>query len=331
MADNLSLQALVRIQALDAREVVGEYRERWTGGAPLAKHDATAWMRHELGASNAASFALRFDNPLWPTWREWKASGCKWAACDDLGAEVSTYASAPHSAMHALARLVCGLGHAFGREWIDGGAMYVLSDVLPVLEAVSYVWVGSRQEGGLRNASGPLSGELVLLLRPQATLADVNDEYRRAQRKVAGPRARTRPIGEPRTRDLAVLGARVALGDFTSWPAAMDAYNAEHSDPLGGDDNELDVHYRDPSDPVKQGLFRRDVRAAYRRVTGMDVDFRPGKGGGLPTCTTVVDGEAVCIPTGRNALPVVRLDSEEEYRAAIADVFAAKQKEGERK
>lgn len=326
MADNLSLQALARIQALDARNVVAGYRLKWTGGVALEARAAIAWMRDQLGApAEAVRFEPRFDNPLAPSLASWKASGADWLAYPETGEPV-VCRTALSSAGRDLGELVCALGAAFRREWIGAGAMFVLTGALPVLDAVSFLYVQRRQEGGLRNVSGPLSDELVLFVRPQATLADVTDEYQRAQRRVAeltatAPRERTKPIGSPRVRDLAVLGARIALGDFASWAAAMDCYNAEHGAPVDLGDNEQDVTYADEG---TRGRFRRDVRAAYQRVTGLDIDFQPDRRGGLPVGVLRSAGETVRVPTARNAQEAAPILTEEDYRAVLEAVLEAK-------
>lgn len=334
MTDNLGLEALVRIQALDARNAVDDFREERTLGGPLDEADATSWMRAKLGApSEAVMFGLHLEHHLDPSRKRWRDQGGIWRASTGAGEEVGQYPTDKGSAMRELGSLVCAFGEAFGREWLADGALFVLADRLPRLKAASFLGKRNRQEGGLRNVSGPLSEELVLFVRPQATLADVTAEYQRAQRRLAGlppsVRERIKPIGSPRVRDLAVLGARIARGEFANWATAMACYNAEHSAETNADNNEYDDAYRKSKtdrtdDPSKIRRFRKDVREAYLRVTGLSIDWQPARRGGLPEAVADIGGESVRIPTAYNALPVVHLGSEEELQVALT--FARKLK-----
>jgi hypothetical protein len=310
MGDNLTLEALARIQALDASQVVTRFRDKWTGGAALEKREAIPWMRQHLGAPHAATdLSVPLQYHVEPSRNAWVRDGGIWQASSEVGDEVGTYRTSSNSAMRALGNIVCALGESFGREWMADGALFVLSDRLPVLRAASYLGLRKQQEGGLRNVSGPLSEEMIIFVRPQATIADVGDEYQRALRRLTGApsesRERNKPVGSPRVRDLAVLGARIARGEFASWPAAMANYNLEHNAAADQGDNEYDDSYRISSsdredDPSKIRRFRKDVREAYRRVTGLTIDWQPARRGGLPEAILNLDGKTQRIPTAKN-------------------------------
>jgi len=338
MADNLSLEALVRIQALDARNAVQQYRDKWTQGTPLSEADAISWMRAELSApSDALTFGISLEHHIDPSQKRWREQGGFWQANSGEGKELGKYGTDRGSAMDELGGLVFALGTAFGREWLADGALFVLADRPPKLKASSFIGKRNRQEGGLRNVSGPLSEELVLFVRPQATLADVTAEYQRAQRRLAGTppsvRERVKPIGSPRVRDLAVLGARIALGEFSDWTAAMERYNDEHNAETDSGNNEYDAAYRISTEggadgPSKVRRFRKDVRDAYLRVTGLAIDWQPARRGGLPEAVAVFGDESIRIPTARNAIPVHHITSEEELKAELESIRREREDEG---
>jgi hypothetical protein len=123
-------------------------------------------------------------------------------------------------------------------------------------------------------AMSVFTDEIVLRCRPQATMKEVAHAYEQLRRvcvRSAGiePGIRNRPTTSERTRDLAVLGYRIWRGDFEDWHDAFRAYEAEHPDDA--------TEYRVKStDKVWIKTFRRDTRAAYERVTGCYLDWRPG-------------------------------------------------------
>lgn len=119
-------------------------------------------------------------------------------------------------------------------------------------------------------ATSPMTDEIVLRVRPQATkeeVAEAYDEVRRQMYYKTGKRKR--PIGLPRTRDLAVLGYRIWRGDFESWRAAFASYAAENP-------ADASTFCAPGTDTVDMSLFRRTTRTAYKTVTGCTLDFRPG-------------------------------------------------------
>ncbi|MDP2402189.1 MAG: hypothetical protein Q8M66_09430, partial [Actinomycetota bacterium] len=274
MPDDYGLQALAQLQALDARERVQRFRDEWMDGAPLADVDAAlAWMVDHLGApAETHTLGPCFNKTYDQTLERWRQSGFYWAAKDSRGEPIVYIPSKDRtSPMRRLGSLVCFLGEAFGREWVDQGAMFVLADRVPELRAATFVARHEVLSREPRDVSGPLSQEIVLFVRPQATLADVSETYRRAQERLIGaarlqPRERIKPMTSPRMRDLAVLGGRIAIGAFDSWADALAVYESEHAD---------DPTYHDGN----KGRFRRDVRTAYKRVTGLDLDFQPDKRG----------------------------------------------------
>ena len=277
MPNDLGLEALAHIQALDARKRAHKFRNDWLEGRPMPSQECgVAWMREQLGAPQEAQLiGLNFTETLDMSLARWKQGGCKWGAKSDSGRILGLFPTKRPSAMWELGVLVCILGEAFGREWINQGAAFVLANAVPVLSPVPDWWgVHKVRTGGLRNVSGPVSDEIVLFIRPQATFADVTTAYRHAQERIWeavrwAPRERVKPMTSERMRDLAILGGRVALHDFATWQDALDTYESEHPS---------ETTYRDRN----IGRFRRDVRMAYERVTALELNFQPDRRGTAP-------------------------------------------------
>lgn len=175
-------------------------------------------------------------------------------------------------ALRALGKAAESLRAVFG--WTERQASdYLLCGTPPNLELIK-VLVGRREPGEPGNPAASLfTNTIILECRPTATKAEVAEAYEQMRRLFltrAGvePGERNRKTSAPRTRDLAVLGYRIWRGDFESWQDAYWAYELEHPEDAG--------EYRSSSGAVWTKTFRRDVRNAYERVTGLDLVFRPG-------------------------------------------------------
>lgn len=279
MKRDLGLEALARIQALDAREPAERFRRAWLRSALLPGRDAAAaWIRDRLGASpEAATFSLFFNDPYTVSREQWRKARYTWESVNADGESLAHHETREDCPMRALGLLVCRLAEAFGREWAEQGHLFVLTAEIPTLRPV--VFVGVRDTtGSLRRVCGLLSEEIALFVRPQATTADVTTAYQLAQQRLyevlsLAPRERIKPMTSERMRDLAVFGARIMFEEFPTWQDARARYEEEYP---------TDTTYRHSGG---QGTFRRDVRAAYKRVTGMDLDFMPKRKGAIPTAT----------------------------------------------
>lgn len=236
---NLSLVALARIQALEARPEAERFRARWLGGRTLDASEADSWA----GGDEDSGSQSELDTAT----SDW-SDRYGWTETD--------------------------------------GRRFALSDVTPTLRPVEpSIQRSLRAPGGV---TGALSERITLRCRPQATVSDVAAAYQHAQRAALSltalaPRERTRPMTSPRRVDLAVMGARIYLNEFKSWPDARAAYNAEHTsevsvrpDLTGGPDSTYE------SDDT-QGRFRKDVRDSFRQATGMTLDFQPARTNRPPT------------------------------------------------
>ena len=264
MAENLSLVALARIQALEAAPSAEAFRETRLAGGSLDAGEVVAWLRSELGARTDEDCfdvsAAEDGTYLWSAgaaahegmgWRPYSPEG---AATDDLAA------------------LAVRWSELYG--WTSAQTFaFALGDEVPVLLAVKWNVSLSARVG--REVSGPLSQRIRLECRQHATTDEVAHAYREAQaraRAIEGmqPRIRSKPITSQRSVGLAVMGARVLLGEFASWVDARTAYNAAFPD---------EPAY---TSAAAQGLFRRDVRDAYRRVTGLTLGWQPDRKGEAP-------------------------------------------------
>ena len=330
MKSDLGLEALARIQALDAEKPVSDFRRVWLDGNTLPGRDeALAWMREGLGAApEAVAFDLDFADPYRVSKEQWskpsweskvhRLQGYRWRSID-AEHRAAVHETPSDSPMRALGLLVCMMAESFGREWAEQGHLFVLTGEIPTLRPVVAVSLRSTKPR-LRTLSGPLSEEIALFMRPQATTADVTVAYQAAQRRLyevldLAPRERIKPMQSQRMRDLAVFGARVLREEFPTWQDARAAFLAEYPD---------EPSYRDGS---TQGTFRRDVRTAYKRVTGLELDFRPTKAKGTgPTAILQLGEHVVTIPAQPAAS---RLMTQEDVDAAIEAAIAAKRGEQE--
>ncbi len=256
MADDLGLSALAKIQALEASPRAVDFRREWLGGETLADSGAaTGWLRDKLH-SDADRFIVS----------PYVADPVSWS-CYATDMRANNVTPAEDSSVWALGVAVRKLALAFGREWLEQGPAYMLADVVPTLEPVRTAYEGCGDVEGLPRVSGPSSYQVVLTIRPQATIADVTSAYQASLNRLPmAPRERAKPMSSPRMAELAVIGARAYLLEFNSWQEARAVYNSE---------NTMETAYVDGD---KQGQFRRDVRLAYKRVTGLDLDWKPRGG-----------------------------------------------------
>lgn len=285
MSNDLGLRALARIQAMEALPLAKDYRRKWLDGATLPDRAvADEWMREQSGApAGAHSFQVReLDRQLQADLQQEDAWGCA-VTHEDGDDEFMEPLADRRPAMHALRALVRTLAHDFGREWLYEGPYYVLCGSVPMLRPVTPSYDIRPRVEQHRGAflSEPFATEIILYCRPQATTSDVTHAYQAMQRLTAralsvGPRERIRPVTNERTAELAVFGARIATGEFSTWHAAMIAYSAEHPG---------DTTFRSAKD---HGRFRRDVRRAYQAVTGLDLLWTPKRNGTLPAVSARV-------------------------------------------
>lgn len=301
-ADDLGLEALAQIQALEARPAADAFRVRWLGGEPLPDGSAAhEWLKRQMIAElpdtgirdtdvlqsgpyiAAVKFGTRgqIESQRVAWYFRWERNirdSDTSAGIAGVGISYEPVLDPPEgTALHELGQLAADFSRDFGQEWLSQTVPFVLLGTVPVLQAVAVDSGGlSRRKGTGPVLSSPMrSPEVLLRCRVQATNADVSGAYQTAQRRLLsgigiGARERTRPVTSPRTRDLAVFGAHVALGEYASWGAAMLAYSKAYPD---------DETYTGPGD---HGRFRRDVRRAYQTVTGFDLTWTPKQDGTPP-------------------------------------------------
>jgi hypothetical protein len=157
-----------------------------------------------------------------------------------------------------LTRVCDGLARAYAWSTIEA-QQFVLIGRIPELKSVRAEGTYTAMLGtALTPGRSPWAATIVLTCRPQATKEEVADCYQAARSKMLegalGERlgARNRALTEPRTRDLAVLGARVWHGEFASLEAVFEAH--------------LEDYPTDINLPMK--TFKRDLKWSFKRVTG---------------------------------------------------------------
>lgn len=303
---DLALDALAEIQAMEAAGEVAAFRARWLDGHPLPDwSEAMRWLSESTGSGSPRTLDFRFEVnrisiPLdivgdaekaraW--WAQWLASNLDRLASfplspgwrnplfhlkDELGNAVEALSYGPESGLEGFVIVRTGLVERY--HWTERQAeRFILLGELPVLRAVHAEYLTSIRMGdGVTPGSGPYSTEITLRCRPQATQQDVADAYE-AVRSCAlhnefglAVKARIRATTSERSRDLAVLGARIAANGFVSWEAARSVYLESHE--------KESLIYGPEKGEDAMGRFRRDTRAAFRQVTGLDLHFRPTKG-----------------------------------------------------
>lgn len=189
------------------------------------------------------------------------------------------------SALAALAAAVVRLVAKY--DWDEQAALrFVLMGDEPTIPLLT-ARISSKGVGYVGPPDPALSAhvaEITVRCRPQATMKQVAEAYDVARRKLladfghdAGER--NRRTTSQRTHDLAILGFRAFMGEFDSWREAFDAYKEENPE----DAAQYVLPQRDragaaiPSAEGKVliGTFRRDTRAAFKRITLVDLDWRP--------------------------------------------------------
>lgn len=262
MRQDLGLQALAEIQAREAQPIAQVFRNKWLDGGYFEDTEgADAWLRTLIDGdqTTAGRVQLWYRPPFAADGRLWTSNGGSWSSDE-------------HAVLRDLADTALALSSAFGWEWYEQTSDYVLANLTPCLQLVRADILDLEYEGTAPLVSGSIPG-IQLTIRPQATMADVTLAYREALgflygRRKLGPRERIRAMSSERTRDLAVIGGRIALGDFASWADALETYRKEHP---------TDSTYHRPHEPPDKGLFRRDVRRSYAQATGQSLDFQPDR------------------------------------------------------
>jgi hypothetical protein len=297
---DLALEALAKIQAMEAEADAVEFRDKWLGGAvfPDWAH-AIEWIRLQKPTEEPRELQLLFTVPrnvpvsaedladktsrrAWmERWLEQNPDAAPtiiqtlgpnfevFDLLDQEGKLLDRQYIEPGSGLEALVNLGKSLCSRY-RWKLHHAHMFILLDTTPVLDPIR-VQVRARVGLGTQAyRAGAFSCEITLHVRPQATQQAVANAYEEARRSTfegtfgiaAGERIR--PITSPSTAALAILGGRIARGDFASWDEARAAY-AESS----GETKYLGVD--------AMGQFRRDTRAAFKKVTGLTLDFQPTK------------------------------------------------------
>lgn len=298
---DLGLEALARIQAMEAEVLADEFREEWLEGERLESwSEAVTWIRSMAVAEAPSTLQPTFEVPRLPAItsadhsdpqrrRQWldewldanpetsprilMHEGPQYAVFELLsedGALIDRQYIQPESALESLQGLCEKLSDLYG--WSrHQGQMFILLGTIPVLEPIRVQIRTTRQLGtASRLAAGPNSTEIVLTVRPQATQQSVANAYEAARTEMltgifelpAG--LRNKPITSTRTRDLAILGGRIVRGDFKTWDEARASYMHEFP--------EEEFHYAE-----NMGRFRRDCKAAFLKVTGLKLDWQPQK------------------------------------------------------
>jgi len=262
------LEALAAIQAIEAAPLVREFREQWLPEGLLAWDNVqiASWvLRHGTSAEDVEDKpAERSGSPV-----------LEFQERDDAGelAGVHWLDARPGTAIGDLRAVVRELERLY--LWSQQEAIaFALSNAAPIRETVCGSLTITRRigVGGSTPASTLMTQEIVLRCRLQATQKAVAAEYERLrrlafEREGLEPGDRNRSTSSERTRDFAILGARIVAGCFGSTAEAVRAWLSEHpEDRLVFCDSDGEL--------LPTGRFRLEVKRAYSRITGHDIDFR---------------------------------------------------------
>lgn len=299
---DLGLEALAALQAMEAEVDAQAFRDRWTSGRPFADWPtAVAWIRSQNPKPADVPQRLRFefevprlspisgeDHAAPVSRRQWMD---EWLAANpdaipailgpegpgyeifDVIAEDGQLAErqyiAPNSALKALQAVCTTLEERYG--WQPAQAQfYVLLGTVPVLASIRVSRRTRMELGGDTHPAGAFSSEIILEIRPQTTQQAVGNAYEAAREEMLTglfglpTGQRNKPISSPRTRDLAILAGRIVRGDYATWEEARSDY-IERCPEEG-------LTYAED-----MGRFRRDTRAAFLKITGVQLDWQPMK------------------------------------------------------
>ncbi len=231
---------------MEAADAACEFRNEWLDGEVLPDWPAaTLWLRDQRPPEPEVTGEV--NKTLEPFY-----------VLDEEGTPIDKMFVEGTSVFGELTRVCERLAWAYAWTTIEV-QQFVLLGRTPELKSV-------RAEGtytallGVTPTPGrsPWAAEIVLTCRPQATMDEVAACYQAKRRQMLegalGEKlgARNRAITEERTRDLAVLGARVWHGEFSSLEGVFEAH--------------LDKYPTEMSLSMK--TFKRDLRWAFKRVTG---------------------------------------------------------------
>jgi hypothetical protein len=296
---DMDLRALAGIQAIEAAPLTAAFRQQWLDGSVLPDDEAAyEWLRrHGTPAQDEALLRFVGTGPSMPRrpgdamsdWVRQHAESASvafvqkvkpWLSIDvhDAEGQIITrldLAADAGTPMGELLDVATVLENRY-RWSTQDGAIFVLTGCYPVPQVVHASWDQERTFGSVWHttaASVPMTQEIVLRCRPQATQQQVAKAYEEARREAlerwhVPVGQRNRATSSDRTRALAVLAARIRAGEFASTREAMEAYLREREDEQG-DKAGYYVEYR--RDEI--GRFRRDVRIAWKRITGLEFGF----------------------------------------------------------
>lgn len=243
---DLALAALAEIQAMEAADAASKFRDTWMDGEMLPDWPtATLWLQSQRPPEPEVTGETN------ETLRPFYVLGEDGTPIDKMFVEAT-------SLFGELGRVCDQLAHVYAWTTIEV-QQFVLIGRTPELKSVRAEGTCTTLLGAaLTPGRSPWAAEIVLTCRPQATKDEVADCYQAARSKmlegVLGerPGARNRAITQPRTRDLAVLGARVWHGEFSSLEGVFEAH--------------LEKHPAEKNLPMK--TFKRDLKWSFKRVTG---------------------------------------------------------------
>jgi hypothetical protein len=249
--------ALADIMAIEAARLpaVQEFRSQVLRGRLLKPERIAAWMERQARKDGDPT-RWEVVSPGAPDARPVASQSSFFEFLPYASPDVSQTIHKPVRAGGVLAELK-GIAIALARRysWTEELAVrFVLTGGIP-LNRARYT----------TTSGGPyLAARMIeLQVSPRLSPREVGGVFSAARRSVLGPSTRDRAITAARA-ELGVFGTGV--NDGRSWLDAMTAWNRAHQER--------------PYSDVR--LFTRDVRQAYKRITGMDLPWigRRREGGG---------------------------------------------------
>jgi len=246
---DLALAALAAIQAAEIEDAANEFRDVWMEGEVLPDWPtAVIWLRSQRPPE--PEVGKPFDLEVF-------------YVLDEDGTPIDKIFADSTSVFGDLDRVCRRSAESYAWSNIET-QQFVLLGRIPELKAVRANTTYKVLLGAvLTPGRSPWAAEVILTCRPQATKEEVAECYQAARIEMLegalGRRlgARNRAITEPRTRDLAVLGARVWSGEFASLESVFEAH--------------LEEYPTETNLPMK--TFKRDLKWSFMRVTGYPLNL----------------------------------------------------------
>jgi hypothetical protein len=313
---DLSLEALARIQALDAEPLAQAFRDKWLDGVTFtSEEEAIAWMQSVAGPTrpNELVFRIRLSaqesRAEMERWigkspgdqgtmqREWAERTLD----EHRGALISDYKLAPVKPTIEYREVDSprGYEHAFWAE--PGTALADLAELMALLEN-KYRWDARQAIRYVLGGGEPVIPLLAVSTRSELRLGAALDRGCHASSPYLSeiilrcrPQATKKQVAEAydEARRTLLTDALIEPGERNrattserTRDLAVLAFRIHRGDFTDWHDAFTTYRAQTPQDAreyvsttsgkPRMGTFRRDTRNAYRRVTGHELIFRPG-------------------------------------------------------